>query len=853
MLPLFQRGRIRREATEGRIAGTGAGWARLGKDRCVFAVLIFYAIGGPALTNARAFCNEATEEPVVVRRVFRDQQQGKNLLKPNAWRAYGKGFVQSDGGVFVCDNAAEAAQRGAVQTVELNQTRPTPIVAFVESAAEQVGGGKDAGYSLYLDLIYQDGTPLWGQTFAFSTGSHDWEPGKVLIFPDQPIQRVSLYLLFRGHTGRALFRNPALHELKAEGSVVRFDGVVCWLPAGPREGFSVRDVAADSDFVAIDRAALGLELDVRRSESATMPAAKYADSHGQAVFYDVRLKDTTGRDRAVTLVYSLSDGSLRGNDTEPTVWCGAPDVAEPTVPDREYLIVSPTQAGTGRGLSRWPVAAIIGGGRGLALGIDMSYPAVYRCGYSTGTGELYAAFDLALTKEKPEATLRLVSFAFEPEWGFRAAWEEYQRLFPGVFAGRLSRHGLWMPFAKISEVPDWQDFGFVFKEGDNETAWDDAHGIVTFRYTEPMTWWMSLPPDVPRTYGAAVAYAENLAGRGDLRALAWRSSVFHDAEGRLSVRLLDTPWCNGAVWSMCSLPQIPGDATDFRLKWSQELRERLYGPNRPADLDGEYIDSSEGYVTDELDFRRDHFVGDRPLTFDSRHLRPAVFRGLIVYEYIRAIAQDVHGMGKYMMANATPHHLCWLVPLLDVAGTETDWNPGGVWRPMGIAELLYRRALCGPKPYCFLQNTEFDKFGAELTEKYMKRSLAFGMFPGFFSADASTGHYFRRPELYERDRPLFRKYIPLCRLLSEAGWQPVTRAKTAGREAHLERFGDRYLTAFHSGAQTRTAIIELTGEWSTATAARDLVSGRRYPVREGRVEIVLDAEDAALLDFGSEP
>ena len=32
-------------------------------------------------------------------------------------------------------------------------------------------------------------------------------------------------------------------------------------------------------------------------------------------------------------------------------------------------------------------------------------------------------------------------------------------------------------------------------------------------------------------------------------------------------------------------------------------RERRHG-----DLDGEYIDSSEGYVTDELDFRRDHFA-----------------------------------------------------------------------------------------------------------------------------------------------------------------------------------------------------------------------------------------------------
>ena len=56
------------------------------------------------------------------------------------------------------------------------------------------------------------------------------------------------------------------------------------------------------------------------------------------------------------------------------------------------------------------------------------------------------------------------------------------------------------------------------------------------------------------------------------------------------------------------MPGISGAPTDFQLKWNDALKDRLYGPDRRADLDGEYIDSSEGYVTDELDFRRDHFA-----------------------------------------------------------------------------------------------------------------------------------------------------------------------------------------------------------------------------------------------------
>ena len=65
--------------------------------------------------------------------------------------------------------------------------------------------------------------------------------------------------------------------------------------------------------------------------------------------------------------------------------------------------------------------------------------------------------------------------------------------------------GLWMPFARISQVEGWKDFGFKFKEGNNETQWDDRHGIITFRYTEPMTWWMRMPKEMPRTMDAALA------------------------------------------------------------------------------------------------------------------------------------------------------------------------------------------------------------------------------------------------------------------------------------------------------------------------------------------------------------
>ena len=95
--------------------------------------------------------------------------------------------------------------------------------------------------------------------------------------------------------------------------------------------------------------------------------------------------------------------------------------------------------------------------------------------------------------------------------------------------------------------------------------------------------------------------------------MALFSSGNHNADGTLAATFRDLPWNHGAVWSMNSMPGIAGETNDFKTKWNLQVRQRLYGLQRKGDLDGEYIDSSEGYVTDELDFHRDHFAAaERP-------------------------------------------------------------------------------------------------------------------------------------------------------------------------------------------------------------------------------------------------
>jgi hypothetical protein len=785
-----------------------------------------------ALTAAVA----AAAEPRVVMEPV--EAEGENLLQPAAWRPYERGFTR-DGDVFVCDNAGDAnARRGVSQSVRLDQSEPRPIVATCWSRADGVGGRPNSDYSLYLDLLYADGTPLWGQIDAFKTGTHGWERAKVVVFPKKPVRSVTFYMLLRRHAGKAHFKDPKLVEMTAPEGAALFDGLPVRVTGGIEHGFLVRDVAAGGPVVNLGRGdtqqfkALGLDL-------------RYGlilDGRHPGYIAEAALHDTTGRDRAVTLYYVIPVA-----EPTQTVLVHTPQGSVDAEPPHEYADLS-RFAGVGARelMSRWPLAAA----GSMALVVDPDTPCFYRLGYSAGTRLLYAACDIGLASEKPAAEVRFLSFQFEGLLrGFRGALGTMYRLFPGHYRNRTPEMGLWMPFHKISEVQGWQDFGFKFKEGTNETAWDDAHGITTFRYTEPMTWWMRMPEGMPRTYEAALAHAKSLAEKGDRRARALLTSGYHDADGRFAVRFRDTPWCDGAVWSMNSMPHVEGEVTDFRNKWNAEVAKRYYGEDAKGRLDGEYVDSSEGYVTDVLDFRRDHFaVARTPLVFESDTHRPAIFRGLIAFEYVRALEREMDRRGRLMMANGAPTRLPWLVPMLDVCGTETNWNPGGMWRPMSVENLFYRRALCGPKPYCFLMNTRFEDFGPDLVERYMKRALAYGMFPGFFSHNASQGHYFSRPELYNRDRPLFEKHVPLIKRVAEAGWQPVTRVRSSEAKVYVERWGERYLTVFNDSAERRTAVLTLDA-LPVPVRCRDLVAGRDLTWRDGKAEVTLDAEDVALLDL----
>ena len=98
------------------------------------------------------------------------------------------------------------------QSVTLDQTKPTPILAGGWSKAENATGAPDGNYSVYLDIQFTDGTPLYGQIAPFTCGTHDWEYQQVIVRPEKPIKSLTYNAIFRYRTGTAWFDDLTLKE-----------------------------------------------------------------------------------------------------------------------------------------------------------------------------------------------------------------------------------------------------------------------------------------------------------------------------------------------------------------------------------------------------------------------------------------------------------------------------------------------------------------------------------------------------------------------------------------------------------------------------------------------------------------
>ena len=542
-----------------------------------------------------------------------------------------------------------------------------------------------------------------------------------------------------------------------------------------------------------------------------------------------------------------------------------------TANTHESVNLTPTHAGATGSLSLYPFGCVTGGRRGRALSIPPDLrPRISRIGYHAPTHLLYVAFDLSLPARsdattRAPVTVAVAAYAVAPAWGFRDAAATYYRLFPAAFARRAAPDGIWMPFTDPSKVEDVADFGVAYHEGDNSVARDDALGILSLHYTEPMTYWQPLAASVPRTYEAALAALRADAAGTDAKKRRWAQAVLtsgsKDESGRFNVEFQNKPWANGAVWVLNpnpKMPHRPGEWTKARLNFGDTERAR-YAPGAAGGvLDGEYLDSLEGWA-DHLDFRPESLrATGLPLTFSTDSLRPALPTWFSVYEYAAALSGELHGRRKLLFANTALARFSAFALVLDVMGIETNWGTSADFRPDSDAVFNFRRTMSYHKPYLLLQNNDYDQFGYDAVERYFQRCLFYGVFPSMFSANAADHAYWETPRWYNRDRPLFRKYIPAIQRLSRAGWEPVTYGRSDSAAVFVERFGRNDLTVCNTGKDdvqaTITIQLPLLGPGKSPVVADGMtglaLSAERTPSGLA-VPVTLRAGETRVLHIGS--
>ena len=817
------------------------------------------------------------------------------------WTAYGTRFIVDSAEAHSGSRSIRIPSGtlgAAIQRVNLNQSVARPIYFSGWSKAAAVTAGCRMQYSLYLDITYTDGTQAPSQYVCFSGGTHDWEYVDKVLFPQKPIASVWIWAMFQSSApGIAWFDDLALGEFASEicnfddtqilhqapaerpweGSpVLRINsgdglslglsangGVPVSLQVNGQEqldtanlyagGFFVRDVAAGSDYIHLGGTATqagNTLVFVGRDEALGLAITATFSSEGDHILIDASLQDTAGMDRAISLFFALPIAPA-GRTWWQDIRSSAP---ASSAPEHRYIVQ--TDWGANGAMSRYCLADL-SGPAGLTLAYPMDRPAVARFAYNSVTHQFFVAYELGLTPQTlahPGRTdVRFLLYQHDPTWGFREAFAKYVRIFPQFFTQRVTEGGTWVLHASLDNIPNIADFGIKFHStGDSRVyARDDDRNVFTLRYLcEPWGRWLVLPSNVDhRNYDAVMAYVESMRSSPIQSERNWGNAILSsgafDAQGRYRYDPADEPfYSHAAAFVLNADPgiNIPGYWPNRGQQgWAESTKEAYRHPEWGI-LDGELIDSFEdrGLISN---FRQEHFAfSDYPLTFDRASKRVVLPHVFSSYEFAKMVSDDVHALGKYCMANGALLRWSFEACLFDVMGSERGWLAGRQFCPEGDALLNFWRTLSYHKPYCVVQNTDLTAFNHEMVEKYFAVCAFYAIYPGFFTYNSGVTNYWERPDWYERDRDLFIKYMPKIVALNQAGWEPITHARTNNSLVYIERYGSGnsfYLTLRNMAAQEIPTVVTvdlaslglpvadtyIAREWLTDSAVATAIAG----------------------------
>lgn len=129
------------------------------------------------------------------------------------------------------------ADRGALQVIRVDPPAAGPFVISGWMRCEGVSEGGDC--CLWLDVLQQDGPPIWGATGQPERGRPGWQRVRAEVHPSKPVREVQLFLLLRRARGRVLFS-----ELRAEPILPAIRSVRAWRASAGTVQYAARFSAA---------------------------------------------------------------------------------------------------------------------------------------------------------------------------------------------------------------------------------------------------------------------------------------------------------------------------------------------------------------------------------------------------------------------------------------------------------------------------------------------------------------------------------------------------------------------------------------------------------------------------------
>ncbi len=614
----------------------------------------------------------------------------------------------------------------------------------------------------------------------------------------------------------------------------------------PLTGFFVRDV--ESGGIAAASGTLEQEgrqfRQTSRLEGLRMTLTARLEVTPGALRGTARLKDLRGKDRAVTLYFGIPVAKA------DLSWWDDIDTARPVSVGGELGRFNSTPFGATGKNSVYPWACVGNRQAALACGIPMDQPRLNRLVYNAQVEMLYLAWDLALvpetTKFPSAAEVSFVVYAADPAWGFRSAAERYYPLFASCFEKRMQRDGMWVCWSSLEKMENIEQWGTMYHwgvGGPRAAAFDNKHGIFAFLYNDSVRYFADLgtfehkptpeetaavfeqylsAPDPAafvlsrpksatgrqRYVGLQRSMGEEAAAEYLKRAVAAvKASAAHDSQGRMETGyVIDRKdwgpenWWTGRLY--CNpLPGIPGGYGRFLL---DEIIGRTFAEyeKEGARLDGVGLDNYFVYCQ-YPDCRREHFAFvSYPLCFLKTNLKPAIVADFALFEWVTALSDWLRERKGYLIANSGRMPYPFAASILDINGFE--WN---IERMSLIA-----RTLAWHKPVVSLPIKP-----EHYQEPFIRHHVRFAVLPGGYGGKTQ----FKAAEIY-------RKYVPIIRLLAQAGWEPVTWGRSSSEDVKLERFG--------RGPQWYFTVVNVSDEAQAATVTLNLsglgAEGKKLTVHE---------------------